>query len=79
MNSMTLTISVRMMADRQLLMCIYRKPEIKEQFNDFMNNDLNVAPVGYSQSRIDEEYSIVVTLMINIASNHIIVQCILLL
>ena len=47
----------RKMAGRQLLMCVYRKPEIKEQFDDFMNNDLNVVPVwDILNVRIDEEY-----------------------
>ena len=45
------------MAGRRLLMCINRKPEIKEQFDDFMNNDLNVVPVwDILNVRIDEEY-----------------------
>lgn len=47
----------RKMAGRQLLMCVYRKPEIKEQFDDFMNNDLNDIPVwDILNVRIDEEY-----------------------
>ncbi len=38
-------------------MCVYRKPEIKEQFDDFMNNDLNDIPVwDILNVRIDEEY-----------------------
>lgn len=46
------------MSGRQLLMCVYRKPEIKEEFNDFMNNDLNVIHVwDILNKRIDEEYS----------------------
>ena len=45
------------MVGRQLLMCINRKPEIKEEFDDFMNNDLNVVPVwDILNVRIDEEY-----------------------
>ena len=45
------------MAGRRLLMCINRKPEIKEQFDDFMNNDLNDIPVwDILNVRIDEEY-----------------------
>ena len=47
----------RKMAGRQLLMCIYRNPEIKEQFDDFMNNDLNDIPMwNILNERIDEEY-----------------------
>ena len=45
------------MAGRRLLMCINRKPEIKEQFDDAMNNDLNVVPVwDILNLRIDKEY-----------------------
>ena len=45
------------MVGRRLLMCINRKPEIKEQFDDFMNNDLNVVPVwDILNLRIDKEY-----------------------
>ena len=45
------------MAGRRLLMCINRKPEIKDEFDDFMNNDLNVVPVwDILNVRIDEEY-----------------------
>ena len=45
------------MAGRRLLMCINRKPEIKEQFDDFMNNDLNVVPVwDILNVSIDKEY-----------------------
>ena len=44
-------------AGRRLLMCINRKPEIKDEFDDFMNNDLNVVPVwDILNVRIDEEY-----------------------
>ena len=46
------------MSGRRLLMCINRKPEIKEEFDDFMNNDLNVVPVwDILNERIDEEYT----------------------
>ena len=45
------------MVGRRLLMCINRKPEIKDEFDDFMNNDLNVVPVwDILNVRIDEEY-----------------------
>ena len=45
------------MSGRRLLMCINRKPEIKEEFDDFMNNDLNVVPIwDILNERIDEEY-----------------------
>ena len=45
------------MVGRRLLMCINRKPEIKEQFDDFMNNDLNVVPVwDILNLCIDKEY-----------------------
>ena len=45
------------MVGRRLLMCINRKPEIKEQFDDFMNNDLNVVPVwDILNEYIDKEY-----------------------
>ena len=45
------------MVGRRLLMCINRKPEIKEQFDDFMNNDLNDIPVwDILNLRIDKEY-----------------------
>ena len=46
------------MVGRRLLMCINRKPEIKEQFDDFMNNDLNDIPVwDILNEYIDKEYS----------------------
>ena len=45
------------MSGRRLLMCINRKPEIKEEFDDFMNNDLNVVPVwDILNECIDKEY-----------------------
>ena len=46
------------MSGRRLLMLICRKPEIKEQFDDFMNNDLNDIPVlDILNKYIDKEYS----------------------